>query len=436
MKIQVSASTIAAQIEAAAIAIGGVSATALAASVRAAIIDFSVEVGQFVRFLEPIDAFGASDLAAIQLQKNFSDAIAVLEARVFAATKSKSDAAAIADVAARTAGKVFAESLYLSDTSFRTTAKTIFDGLTVTDDVNGASIGDDEIMSFFKVLNEQAGVSDTFVRRMDYSRPYNDGFDISDLASVGMEKGYSDGMGVSDEFHRSLQSVRSFDEATGVSERHSLGLSRSYDSTYVQGDYFLQDYIDEPDHFYVTDRYTHILNKGPSEQLQLSDTINTKGLTRTIDDGFGVHEVFSKGFTLDFSEGFFVTDDIDGQASAADDQVMSFTKARTEQVVLSDSVVLSAGFNRSFEDLPGVHDLAALSVARGLADTMGVASIHSIGLARLAADAAQFSDSNSKSFTKGPSEQAAVTDAGSLRSQGYCDFSYFAEDFVGASRTF
>lgn len=435
MKIQVSASTIAAQIEAAAIAIGGVSATTLAAAVRAAIIDFSVEVGQFVRFLEPTDAFGASDLAAIQLQKNFSDAIAVLEARVFAATKSKSDAATIADVAARTAGKVFAEALYLSDTSFRTTAKTIFDGLTVTDDVNGASIGDDEIMSFFKVLNEQAGVSDTFVRRMDYSRPYNDGFDISDLASVGMEKGYSDGMGVSDEFHRSLQSVRSFDESTGVSERHSLGLSRSYDSTYVQGDYFLQDYIDEPDHFYVTDRYTHILNKGPSEQLQLSDAINTKNATKGISEGFGVHEVFSKGFTLDFAEGFFVTDDVNG-AAVGDDQVMTYTKVKNDQVVLSDSVVLSAGFNRSFEDLPGVHDLAALSVARGLADTMGVASIHSIGLARLAADAAQFSDSNSKSFTKGRSEQAAVTDAGSLRSQGYCDFSYFAEDFVGASRTF
>jgi hypothetical protein len=33
-------------------------------------------------------------------------------------------------------------------------------------------------------------------------------------------------------------------------------------------------------------------------------------------------------------------------------------------------------------------------------------------------------------------ESALTTDGGSIRSQGYCDFSYFAEDFVGASRTF
>lgn len=435
MKIQVSASTIAAQIEAAVIAIGGVSATTLSASVRAAIMDFSVEVGQFVRFLEPTDAFGATDLSALQLQKNFAEALTVLEARVFAATKSKSDAATITDLAARTAGKVFADAARFSDTSLRTTTKALSDAVGVTDDVNGASIGDDEIMSFFKVINEQAGVSDTFVRRMDYGRKHDDAFGVSELHSIGVSKDYAEALGVTDEFHRSLQSVRSFDESAGATDHHNLGFFRTFDSTYVEGDYFLQDYLTNPDHFFVADQYTHLLTKGPSEQLQLSDAIDTKGLTRTINEGIGVHEVFSKGFTLDFSEGFFVTDDVNG-AAAGDDQVMAYTKVRTDQVVLSDSVVLSAGFNRTFEDLPGVHDAAALSMARGLADTMGVASIHSIGLARLAADAAQFFDSNSKSFNKGPSEQAAVTDAGSLRSQGYCDFSYFAEDFVGASRTF
>jgi hypothetical protein len=436
MKIQVSATTIAAQIEAAAIAFGNVSATTLSASVRAAIMDFSVEVGQFVRFLEPTDSFGASDLAAVQLQKNFLDAIAILEARVFAATKSKADAAAVGDSAARTLGKVFADAAQLADQSYRTTTKAISDSVGVTDDVNGASIGDDEIMSFFKVLNEQAGVSDTFVRRMDYGRSHADEISVSEVFSAGVEKFYSDGVSIGEEFVRQLQVTRAFEESPGVHEQHSIGFFRTFDSTYVDGDYFLQDYLTNPDHFFVGDQYTHLLTKGPSEQLQLSDTINTKGLTRQIEEGFGVHEVFSKGFTLDFSEGFFVTDDIDGQASAADDEIMTFTKARNEQVVLTDSVVLSAGFNRAFDDLPHVQDLAALSVARGLADTMGVASIHSIGLARLAADAASFSDSNSKSFNKGPSEQAAVTDAGSLRSQSYCDFSYFAEDFVGTSRTF
>jgi len=455
MKLQVSTSTIAAQIEAAAIAIGNTTATTLSAqvesgsiaignvsaatfsaSVRAAIMDFAVEVGQFIRFLELTDSFGASDLAAVRLQKNFIDAIAVLEARVFAATKSKTDAAAIADSAVRILDKVFADAARLADQSYRSTTKSISDSLEVTDDVNGASIGDDEVISFFKVINEQAAVSDTFVRRMDYGRPYSDEMAVSDLYSVGTEKSLSDGVSIGEEFVRQLQVTRAFEESSGVHEQHSIGFFRTFDSTYVDGDYFAQDYLTNPDHFFVGDQYTHILNKGPSELLQLSDAINTKGMSRPISEGIGVHEVFSKGFTLDFSEGFFVTDDIDGQASAADDEIMTFTKVRNEQVVLSDSISYSAGFNRAFSDTPGIHDASTLSVARGISDTMGVASIHSIGLARLAADAASFSDSNSKSFNKGPSEQAAVTDTGSLRSQSYCDFSYFAEDFVGTSRTF
>lgn len=39
-------------------------------------------------------------------------------------------------------------------------------------------------------------------------------------------------------------------------------------------------------------------------------------------------------------------------------------------------------------------------------------------------------------FTKVSSDSGVTADSGSLRSQGYCDFTYFAEDYVGASRTF
>jgi len=39
-------------------------------------------------------------------------------------------------------------------------------------------------------------------------------------------------------------------------------------------------------------------------------------------------------------------------------------------------------------------------------------------------------------FARAFTETTSATDAGSLRSQGYADFTYFAEDYVGASRTF
>ena len=33
-------------------------------------------------------------------------------------------------------------------------------------------------------------------------------------------------------------------------------------------------------------------------------------------------------------------------------------------------------------------------------------------------------------------DTSALTDSGSARNQGYCDFSYFEADYVGDSRTF
>ena len=39
-------------------------------------------------------------------------------------------------------------------------------------------------------------------------------------------------------------------------------------------------------------------------------------------------------------------------------------------------------------------------------------------------------------FNRNFTNTASSTDAGSLRNQGYADFTFFAEDYVGASRTF
>jgi hypothetical protein len=76
------------------------------------------------------------------------------------------------------------------------------------------------------------------------------------------------------------------------------------------------------------------------------------------------------------------TDDLDGAASAEDDQEMQFTKTRTDAASVTDVLV------------------RLLTIVRALSDT------------------------------------ASITDTGLLRSQGYTtDFSYFLEDYVGVSRT-
>jgi len=81
-----------------------------------------------------------------------------------------------------------------------------------------------------------------------------------------------------------------------------------------------------------------------------------------------------------FVEAVSATDDLDGAATAEDDQEMQFTKTRSDTATALDAIV------RTF--------------ARSLVDT------------------------------------ASITDTGLLRSQGYTpDFTYFLEDYVGVSRT-
>jgi len=95
-------------------------------------------------------------------------------------------------------------------------------------------------------------------------------------------------------------------------------------------------------------------------------------------DTFASQAAFSRSFT----DTAYATDDFDGEASILDDQEMQFLKSRTDIASVSDSIIV-------LKTIPLV-------------------------------------------LTETPS----ATDAGSLRSQGFADFTYFAEDFVGASRTF
>lgn len=80
-----------------------------------------------------------------------------------------------------------------------------------------------------------------------------------------------------------------------------------------------------------------------------------------------------------FTDNFTVTDDIDGAVTPEDDQEIQFFKNTTNTVGITDTTALQLG----------------------------------IGL----------------------SEAPAATDSGLIISQGYCDITYFAEDYVGESRT-
>lgn len=110
--------------------------------------------------------------------------------------------------------------------------------------------------------------------------------------------------------------------------------------------------------------------------------------------------ITSRSFTKLLTDIVDSTDDIDGAASTQDDQELQFAKVTTNIASLTDVLALATTFNRAYTDAFGVTDGDVLN------------------------------------FGKRPSETTSMTDAGSLRNQGYADFTYFQGDYVGASRTF
>jgi len=123
-------------------------------------------------------------------------------------------------------------------------------------------------------------------------------------------------------------------------------------------------------------------NKGLNEAPTAVDAI----------DAFAISKVLADQAT--------VTDDLDGEATTEDDQEMQFAKVTGNIAAATDALNFAVSYNRAFTDSYGVTDGDVLN------------------------------------FGKRPSDTTSMTDVGSLRSQGFADFTYFAEDYVGASRTF
>ena len=133
----------------------------------------------------------------------------------------------------------------------------------------------------------------------------------------------------------------------------------------------------------ITDFVTILLNqfKVFSDFFAASDN-QTLNIHKKPNDAVAFTEAQAKDFAKVINETFYATDDLDGEASADDEQNITFVKVRSEIVPVTDAVSILFNQGRIFAD------------------------------------------------------SSAISDSGSLRSQGYVSFDYFSEDYVGASRTF
>ncbi len=95
-----------------------------------------------------------------------------------------------------------------------------------------------------------------------------------------------------------------------------------------------------------------------------------------------------------------------------------FEKAQADTIASSDQIT-TVGFEKAQADTIASSD-----------------QITTVGFAKLIGELLSVSDENIVDFQGNKSDNVATSDGGSLLAQSYCDITYFAEDYVGESRTF
>jgi len=298
-------------------------------------------------------------------------------------------------------------------------------------DTAGAS---DQIGPFAvgKNLTEQPSVTDSPAKTLITSR--DDSFGLTDNDVLAVEKVFNESLRATDDldgtttplddqeiqfgkfivqptfvaenFERQVGYNRSFDNASSATEQLNRSITKS-----------LSDTVLAAESIFVTRAKVTDDAPGIAENavFNLGKSLSDAGFAAE-DTTFSIGKVPSDVPVITESTAFDITSQRADTASAAESSVFVIGAVKSDSALIAEATIFDA--SKVLADQSLVAELRAFSQAKGFADSgnAGDLPVKSIG----------------QTFT----DASSANDDGSLRSQGYCDFDYFAEDYVGQSRTF
>lgn len=184
--------------------------------------------------------------------------------------------------------------------------------------------------------------------------------------------------------------------------------------------------------------------------LAVSAYLDTTGQFKYTTDVFSVTDTTSLNTSKIADVDTFTT---------VDDTTRSTGKGLSDSATMGDSVLTVLIFIRDFTDTTSLADAKTLLVSPAYSDTFTTSETVARSLSKTLTDSfalndlsdaagptwsfsdftnnvVSTSDSTTVTNTKGLLDSLSSSDSGTLISQGYCDITYFAEDYVGESRTF
>jgi hypothetical protein len=174
------------------------------------------------------------------------------------------------------------------------------------------------------------------------------------------------------------------------------------------------------------------LFKYVGESVVLTDG-RVMSFARTLSDTVSFPDSTAKDVSLSKSDSVSLSDTLS--------RLLIFIRLFNETVSLADALAIVTTFNRSFSENAAISDSRAFTFEKYLFDSFALNDLSdvngtTISFADFTNNVISASDARFLANSKLFQDALSLTDSGNLRSQNYCDPTYFAEDYVGESRTF
>lgn len=391
----------------------------------AQLIQAAVLTGQFVVTLLPRDEVGMSDAMAMRLARHFDDIATAAEQIAIATTRPVQDSFAAQEQTIITAVKGLADVVGFSDVRVMLLARGVEDDFEASDSAavllsrgitdgaqwfEGPGRSEYAIDYFLEEYAYEGAPAIRFIKGREDAAAFTDSSFrqigkgltetpvLSETVSLHIARQIFEGVGVTDDF----DGMATTEDDQVISLRKAVTDAAAATDSFVRVVYFLREPIDTVG---TEDSAVSQFGKTLSEASAAADATSL-GLARPLADALG----------------------------ASDSPLLASSKPLGDAFAAADAAVKTAG--KGLLDSASATDTSTARVAKAVLDATAITEQARFALSRTLADAYAVADATAKSTNKGLADGAGASDSGTLRMQGYCDITYFAEDYVGIFTSF
>jgi hypothetical protein len=239
----------------------------------------------------------------------------------------------------------------------------------------------------------------------------DDSLTITEAIQILFTKGFQEDVGASDTQGKDV--IKPASDASAASDSNAKTVGKSISDSYA-----------------ATDFIALVLSANRS----FSDSSSTTDLqalfaSKSINDAVGVSDAAIISFVRlsSFSDSVEVVETV----------AVSASPSAADSGSVGDSISLVVQYHRAVGDLAGTTDAVIFSASKAISDASAVSDIAAMLVDRPAIDAGSVADTIAKSTGLAKNDIIGTADAGYLLNQDYVsDPTYFADDYVGAKRTF